>query len=60
MGDSPAIHQALVHEPGELALGQDRVVEIEAGVLPHVGSAETEGLDHPVILLVAVVVLGGT
>ena len=57
--DSPSVHVALVHEPGELPLGQHRVVEVEPGVLPDVGLAEAQRVDHPVELVVAVVVLGG-
>lgn len=35
--DSPAIHIALIHKPGEFPLGQQRVVEIEPSVFPDVG-----------------------
>lgn len=55
--DSPAIDIALVNEPGELALGEHSVVEVEPGVLPDVGLAQTQRLDHPVELVVAIVVL---
>lgn len=57
--NSPSIHVSLVDEPGELPLGEHSVVEVEPGVLPDVGPPEVQGVDHPVELLIAVVVLCG-
>ena len=59
MRDPPSVHVALVHEPGELPLGQHGVVEVEPGILPDVGLPEAQRVDNPVELVVAVVVLGG-
>lgn len=58
--NAPSVHVSLLHEPGELPLGQHGVVEVEPGVLPDVGLPEAQGLDDPVELLIAIVVLGGS
>ena len=55
----PSVDVALLDEPGELALGQDRVGHAEAGVVPDVRPAQAQRLEEPAVLDVAVVVLGG-
>ena len=46
-GIRPAVHQASLDEPGELALGQHRVDEAESAVVPDVYPGQT----RPHILL---------
>lgn len=55
----PSVDVSLLHEPGELPLGEHRIVEVESGVLPDVRLPDAQGVDEPVKLLVAVVILGG-
>lgn len=56
---SPSFDVSLLHKPGELPLREHGVVEVESGVLPDVRLPDAQGVDEPVELLVAVVVLGG-
>ena len=56
---SPAVDVTLVDKPCELAFGEHRVVEVEPGIFPDVGLAQAQCLDHPVELVIAVVVLRG-
>lgn len=57
--NSPSIHIALIHKPGEFPLREQSVVEIEPSVFPDVGLAQPQGIDYPVVLLITVVVLCG-
>jgi len=59
MCDPPSIHVSLLHEPGELSLGQHGVVEVEPSILPDVRLPEAQRVNHPVELFIAVVVLCG-
>ena len=58
--NSPAIHIALVHKPCEFPLGEHGIVEIEAGILPDVRLTQPQGFNHPVELLISIMVLSGT
>ena len=55
----PAPDLAGIDELGELALGEEGADEVHAGEIPHVDLAELEGINEPLVLGVAVGVLGG-
>lgn len=50
----------LCHEPGEFPFTQQSVLEVESTVLPDVNVSQSEFLEKPEVLVVSVVVLGGT
>lgn len=55
----PSINVSLVDKPGELPFGQHSVVEVQSGVLPDVRFPDVQGVDKPVELLIAIMVLCG-
>lgn len=56
----PSRHEALLHKPPELPLGQDSVLQVEPAVLVHIGLSYLQLCTEPGVLGVTVVVLGGT
>ena len=56
----PAVDQAFLNEPRQLALGQNGVLQVQSRVLPNVDATESQGVDEPEILIVPVVILGRT
>lgn len=56
----PAPDNATVDELGQLTLGKKRPDEVHAGKVPVVDVAQLESLDHPLVLSIAVLVLGST
>lgn len=56
----PAPDEARIDDLGQLALGEERLHEVETGETPIVDTAELQCLDEPLVLRVAVVVLRGT
>lgn len=57
--NSPSINISLVNKPGELPLGEHRVVKVESGILPDVGLPKAQSIDYPVELLVTIMILSG-
>lgn len=56
----PTGDEALVNEPSELTLGEERLDEIEPRKVPDVDLAKAESLEHPPVLGVTVTVLDGS
>ena len=61
----PPLHQSSLHKPGQLSLGQDRVDEAEAAVVPDVHPREARPhrllcCENPVELVLPVLVLAGS
>lgn len=59
LSNSPSFNVSLLHKPGKLPLREHGVVEVEPGVLPDVRLPDAQGVDDPVELVVAIVILCG-
>mmetsp|Transcript_127 Transcript_127/g.207 ORF Transcript_127/g.207 Transcript_127/m.207 type:complete len:216 (-) Transcript_127:382-1029(-) len=56
----PSSHPSLFDKPRELAFGHDGVIEIDARKGVDTDAAQAESLENPLILLIAIIVFGGT
>lgn len=56
-GIEPALHESLLHEPGELALTEHGMDKIHLAKGMHVHRAKVQSVLNPVILLVSTIII---